>query len=210
MTVLGGRKVDATGRATGRYKTNRHTRIAGQFGARLIEMLESPAHRVLSLSARRVLDRLEIEHAHHAGRDNGRLPVTFAQFQEYGIDRHAIAPAIRECTALGFLEVTERGRSGNGDFRKPNFFRLTFRPSASEQPTDDWRNIETLEQAEAAARAGRLWSRTKRQNASGGKRQPPWGKPTLSAAPTSGGNPHYSPGGETPTTSISREVSDAA
>jgi hypothetical protein len=37
-----------------------------------IEMLKS----VLSLSARRVLDRIEIEHADHSGNDNGRLRAT--------------------------------------------------------------------------------------------------------------------------------------
>jgi hypothetical protein len=59
-------------------------------------MMESPAYRVLSLSARRVLDRIMIELAHHGGNDNGKLPVTYEHFEEYGIHRHAIAPAIRE------------------------------------------------------------------------------------------------------------------
>jgi hypothetical protein len=43
--------------------------------------------------------------------DNG-LPVTFNDFQRYGIDRHFIAPVIRELVALGFVEVTEQGRAG--------------------------------------------------------------------------------------------------
>ena len=74
----------------------------GQFAGRLIEMLEAPAYRVLSLSARRVLDRLEIELGHHGGNDNGRLPVTYEDFERYGIDRHSIAPAIREAETLRF------------------------------------------------------------------------------------------------------------
>jgi hypothetical protein len=49
-------------------------KISGQFAWRTIEMMESPAFRVLSHSARRILDRLEIEIAHHGGNDNGRLP----------------------------------------------------------------------------------------------------------------------------------------
>jgi hypothetical protein len=80
--------------------------------------MESPAFRVLSLSARRVLDRVEIEHAHHGGKDNGALPVTFDDFQRYGIHRHAVAPAIREVVALGFLEITQQGRAGNAAWRK--------------------------------------------------------------------------------------------
>ena len=78
----------------------RRNKIGGQFAWRLIEMLESPAFRVLSLSARRVLDRIEIELARHGGSDNGRLPVTFDDFHRYGIHRHAVAPAIRETIGL--------------------------------------------------------------------------------------------------------------
>ena len=66
-------------------------------------MLRSPAFWALSLTAHRILDRLEIEHASHAGRDNGRLPVTFADFAEYvkTSDRHTIAPAISEVVRAG-------------------------------------------------------------------------------------------------------------
>ena len=158
MTVVGGRKVNATGRATGALRTNRRTKIAGQFAARTIEMMASPAFRVLSLSARRVLDRLEIELAHHGGQDNGKLPVTYQHFHEYGIHRHAIGPGIRECAALGFVEITERGRAGNAEFRTPNLFRLTYKPTRVEGPTDDWRSLGSIEGAEALARAARAAS----------------------------------------------------
>jgi hypothetical protein len=79
--------------------------IGAQFAPRRIDMMESAAFRALSLSARRVLDRLEIELAHHGGKDNGRLPVTFDDFVAYGLHRHAIGPAIREAVALGFVEI---------------------------------------------------------------------------------------------------------
>ena len=124
--TAGERKINATGRSTGQIKTHRKNKIVGQFSARTIEMLRSPAYRTLSLSARRVLDRVEIEHADHGGLENGRLPVLFDDFQSYGIDRHSIAPAIRECVALGFLEITEIGRAGNAEYRRPNKFRLTY------------------------------------------------------------------------------------
>ena len=42
----------------------------------------------------RILARIEIEHAKHGGRDNGRLPVTFANFREYGIDHDAVGPGL--------------------------------------------------------------------------------------------------------------------
>jgi hypothetical protein len=52
----------------------KRNQIDGQFNARLIEMMESPAYRALSLSAHRVLDRISIELAHHGGNDNGKCP----------------------------------------------------------------------------------------------------------------------------------------
>src|ERR1700730_13491833 len=110
-------------------RSKRRNSISGQFAARLIEMMESPAFRVLSLSARRLLDRVEIELAHHGGKDNGRLPITYDDFEVHGIHRHAVAPAIRETVALGFLQITEPGRAGNAEFRRPNLFRLTYRPA---------------------------------------------------------------------------------
>lgn len=134
--------------------TRRRNRISEQFVARVVTMLEAPAYRVLSLSARRVLDRIDIELAHHAGHDNGKLPVTYGDFQRYGIDRHAIGPALREIEALGFVQITERGRAGNAEYRSPNKFRLTYR--STEQPkTDDWRKIKTIEDANALAAAAR-------------------------------------------------------
>jgi len=139
----------------------KRNRIPGQFSARLIEMLESPAYRVLSLSARRVIERVEIEHAHHGGKENGRLPVTFDHFHEYGMHRHAIAPAIREAVALGFLRITIPGRAGNAEHRTPNYFRLTFIPAKGEYGkdgngcTNEWRSIESIEIAEAIAVAAR-------------------------------------------------------
>jgi hypothetical protein len=77
-----------------------------------------------------------------------------------GTDRHAIAPAIRELEALGFLEVTEHGRAGNAEFRPPNGFRRTFRPTEAGDAADEWRRIETVEKATAIAKAALKSART--------------------------------------------------
>jgi hypothetical protein len=155
----------------------RRNSIDGQFAAHTIEMIKSPAWSVLSLSARRVLDRLEIEHADHGGNENGRLPVTYDDFECYGIHRHAIAPAIREIVALGFAEITERGRAGNAEFRSPHKYRLTYFRMGRAPPTNEWQRIKTVEQAQALARAARQeapqktnpqWRKT--PNLSGGNR----------------------------------------
>jgi len=155
----------------------RRNSIAGQFAPHTIEMIKSPAWSVLSLSARRVLDRIEIERADHGGNDNGRLPVTYDDFERYGIHRHAIRAAIQETVALGFAEITERGRAGNAEFRSPHKFRLTYFPVGRAPPTHEWQRIKTVEEAQALARAARreVPQKTKVQwrkkpNLSGGNR----------------------------------------
>jgi hypothetical protein len=131
--------------------------IAGQFAARPIAMLESPAFRVLSRAAHQVLARIEIEHAHHGGNENGHLPSTYQHFVEYGLDRRAIPPAIRELVALGFVEITQRGSGGNADLRQHSLYRLTYRHAKGEpgDGTHEWRRIKTVEQAGALAKAAR-------------------------------------------------------
>jgi hypothetical protein len=128
--------------------------IDGQFAPRTIEMLKSPAMRVLGLSARRALDRIEIELAAHGGRDNGKLPVTKANFEQHGIDHRAIAPALCELERLGFTQII-RGRGGNGVYRSPNLFRLTYRPTDKAAPTNEWKAFASIAAAETAARAAR-------------------------------------------------------
>lgn len=148
-------------------------RIDGQFAWRLVEMLRSPPMQVLSLSARRVLDRLEIELSDHGGKDNGKLPLTFADLVAFGIDRHSIASALNELEVLGFVECVERGRAGNAEFRKPSRFRLTYRHGPNgEAPTDNWRSIKTAKEAHEKARGARMTPRRigpRKQKASGGK-----------------------------------------
>jgi hypothetical protein len=149
----------------------KHNKISGQFAARLIEMMESPAYRVLSLSAHRVLSRIEIEWAHHGGQDNGQLPVTFDDFADYGVHRTAIGPALAELEALGFIVITEKGKMARAaDYRRPNKFLLTSRPtSKGVDPLHKWRRFKTMEEAEAAAEAARKLS--------GEKKKPPVRKP---------------------------------
>jgi hypothetical protein len=135
----------------------RRNAISGQFAARPIEMLESPAYRAISLSAHMVISRIEVELAHHGGNDNGQLPVTVDQFVEYGMHRGSVAPAIREAEALGFIRV-ERGRGGNADYRRPNKFYLTFsnwRGSKAEPPSHDWKRVKSLDEAKRIAREAR-------------------------------------------------------
>ncbi len=204
--TLSGSVLAAPPRSTTRaYRRNK---IAGPFVGHLIQMLEAPAFRVLSLSAHRLLSRVEIEHAHHGGRDNGKLPVTYDDFENYGIDRHAIAPATREVVALGFLQVTEQGRAANAEYRTPNKFQLTYLATGSAGATDEWKRIETIEQAKAIALAARKPIRRERPTNGAARKQNPVGantrfseeNPHRKARVPNGGNHHYSQGRETPTT----------
>ena len=196
----------------------RFNQIDGQFSPYLIEMLEHPSFRVLSLTAHRVLFRICIEHAHHGGKDNGKLPVTYEQFVEYGIHRAGIKLAIRELVALGIIKC-KPGRAGNADSRTPSLYQLTFRPTpvpmseeqraATEQanqplrwsqrtPThiaasNDWKGrATTLKQAAQIAAAARRSSRRQNQN--------PVPENALTPVPETGTGRSHSPVPETGTT----------
>ena len=124
-------------------KKGRAASYSQPFVGHLVGMLELPAYRVLTLSARRVLDRLEIELLRHGGNENGRLAVTYLQFEDWGVRGNSVAAAVREVIALGFAEITERGCAGNAGHGKPNLYRLTYRP-AEGHPDDgshEWKHL---------------------------------------------------------------------
>lgn len=123
-----------------------------------VEMKRSPAWKALSLSARKVLDRLEIEFSQHGNNplENGNLPCTYDHFEEYGINRHQIGPAIRELIALGFIQITRKGSAGNAGYREASLYLLTFRHAGSDKRVEDgWKRIKTMEEAEKTARDAR-------------------------------------------------------
>ena len=84
-------------------------------------------------------------------------PVLYDHLEEYGIHRHAIAPAIRELVALGFVEVMRRGCALNGDLKQASLYRITYRNAkgADGDGTHEWRKVKTIEQAEALAKQAR-------------------------------------------------------
>jgi hypothetical protein len=127
--------------------------INGQFIAHRRSMRESPAWRALPDNARRVLDRLELEHMAHSGKQNGRLQCTYDDFERAGLRRRSITLAIRQCVALGFIEVTRGGYKTAGDVRVPSLYRLTYPLNADARrqglPTDEWAKV--ADEAMAAA-----------------------------------------------------------
>jgi hypothetical protein len=184
----------------------RTNQITKQWAAREIELLESPAYRALSLSAHRALSRIEVELAHHGGKDNGKLPCTFDDFEEYGVRRKSIGAALEELEALGFITITELGRpSAGAEYRRPNKFRLTTRESLDGVGAGGcgWRRFKSADEVkraldEAAGHAENLKCPKGETPPKSGakrhyKRQNPRGETPLLRA------------GETPLLSISRE-----
>jgi hypothetical protein len=97
----------------------------------------------LSLSARRILDRLEIEHCRHGRRQNGRLICTYADFERAGIQRSCIRAALDELISAGLIEIVRPGRRSYADLRMPSAYRLTFEPTFEDgkpvAPTHEWK-----------------------------------------------------------------------
>ena len=115
-------------------------KIAGAWVPRRLEMLRSPAWRALSGPAKGVIERLEIEHMTHGGKDNGQLICTHRDFGEHGIRYPSVAPAIRQGVNLGFVEITRPGwRSANHG--RAAQYRLTYLPVGNSAPTDEWKQI---------------------------------------------------------------------
>ena len=168
---MSNRRHDPTGRTTGQLRGRQRRDNGPPDDERgwvwlTRDMLESPAWRALSENARRVIDRVMIEHMAHAGVENGRLPVTYADLVAFGLRRNSIAPAIAEAVALGWLEH-QRGRKATGDAQgHAQTFRLTWlRDSDNEPATNRWKAIKTTEQARQIAVAARSVGVDARSNA---------------------------------------------
>jgi hypothetical protein len=118
---------------------------------RTLAMVESPAWRALPSGARTVIERIEIEHMKHAGTQNGKLPVTYGDFEAHGADRSAIRLYISIAVTLGFIDVTEEGHCGAGDTRRAARYALTWIDRHDGAPRSNrWRKFETLADAKKA------------------------------------------------------------
>jgi hypothetical protein len=121
----------------------RYNQTSAQWSSRPIDMQKSAAYRVLNGAERMMLDRIEIELASHGGKDNGALPVTFSDFEEYGIRRALIAPSRRALVKLGFITFTQ-GRHSSPTMQDPNVFGITYKVFVNgreAKPTNAWRRL---------------------------------------------------------------------
>ncbi len=138
----------------------RPTKIAGQFISRPRQLVDNPVMNVLSRAAFLVLNRIESEHMAHGGAENGKLPVTYEDFERCGVYADGIAPALRELEALGLIETTRKGYGGAAEVRMPSLYRLTYVAAWDARRTDgtgthEYLKFQTIEYAEQSAKRAR-------------------------------------------------------
>lgn len=153
-------KTDKSGRSTNRIARSRDKKNACQWpGEPFVQLgqslINSWAWRALSFAATQVFWRLNIEHMDHAGRENGRLPCTYSNFERYGVRRKSISKALDELQALGFIERTRKGHlRPEGESGAPSLYRITclpvYRPDGIDKATNEWRWFDSLEAARQA------------------------------------------------------------
>ena len=94
----------------------------------------------MSVNCNKLTLRLLLELINHGGLENGRLVCTYKDFQEYGLTRNKIRPAIEEADFLGLV----KHQRGERVFAKnqPNSYRITFYgTSEARDPTNEWKRI---------------------------------------------------------------------
>lgn len=139
-----GRGVDATGRSTGRqvhFSGRKKWKLEGAFAPLPLYLLQSPAYRSLTISARRVLDFLMVEHLTHGGADNGNLFAPYAQLEAFGVRKDSILEALHMLESFGLIERTFYGGRQGG---RPNASRygLGWVPLMGEaEPRERFRRI---------------------------------------------------------------------
>ena len=129
--------------AAGHRRWRAMNRPKGAFVWFTRELLELQAWGTMSLAARKIVERVAIEHMGHGGTLNGSLIVTYDDFETFGVRRKSIAPAIKKAVALGFLDVTGKGHRSHGIGRRPSTYGITWLPRCDGTPASNrWRKIK--------------------------------------------------------------------
>jgi hypothetical protein len=124
-------------------------KISGPFTPFTLDLLKSPAWKSLTLEGYKVVTRIAIEHMLHGGRDNGSLIIPY---HDFGMHPRQIAKGLGAVEALGIIEI-KRGRGGNGEFKAPSTYRLTWLSASGLPPTNEWLKIVSLEDAKTTLKS---------------------------------------------------------
>jgi len=121
------------------------------------DLLTSIAYQAMSINARRVIDRIQIEHMDHAGLENGKLIVTHDDFKKFGVSRDFVGDAVDELAYLKLIKINIRGRAGEGT-GYANCFELTWLPPKGSYLCDDiWQGV--------TRKRVRAWKQSERKKA---------------------------------------------
>jgi hypothetical protein len=106
-------------------------------------MLESPAWGAMTASAKRIVERVAVEHMGNKGRCNGELIVTYADFARFGIRKSSVIEAIAIAVGLGWIDVTVRGSKAHGTYKNPSQYALTWLPRRDGTPAvNRWKGVD--------------------------------------------------------------------
>jgi hypothetical protein len=98
----------------------------------------------MTVNARRVLERILLEHMAHSGKENGHLQVTHRQFIEAGVRRNYVGDAIDELAYLRLIKITTRGRGGAGTGHSSRFLLTWFPERGSRYCDDPWKMVDAV------------------------------------------------------------------
>lgn len=126
------------------------------------EVKRSPAWRVRSLYAQRMIDALELEWSKSRGEKNGRLIVTNKDLLLHccSANKNVLVDARCELVALGIVKFTP-GKFGPNGVHEPNLWGLTYFPMTGlpghngGPAPHDWKQIKTVEEAKAIQAAAK-------------------------------------------------------
>jgi superfamily II DNA or RNA helicase len=116
-----------------------------------------------------VLDHAgRLEHMAHVGLENGRLKVTWLDFEKFGVGRRFIPGALAEVIAAGIVAITQPGRKAWGrDQGAPTQYRLTYLPVAEpgdfRPPTNEWKSFSAAKAPKASTHSSNGKDKAKHQ-----------------------------------------------
>lgn len=102
------------------------------------DLIESDAWRSMTINEHRFVERLEIDHLTHAGRENGKLRATYEQLEAFGIGRRLIARTCDSLQQKGIIDATK------GGMRIATRYALTWLPlHDGSGPSNRWRTYKS-------------------------------------------------------------------
>jgi hypothetical protein len=172
----------------------------GGWIAHRLTLVVSPPWRLRPKPLMTILERLEVEHMRHAGKENGNLCVSYDQLVEAGVSRKMIRAAENAGEALGLLAV-KPSETLQGNIRGASEYRLTYVPEKGRRaPSDEWLDV-SREKAEAivaafqkvaAQKRGPSYPRATRTSSPFGKLQGSTSSPFAQTPVTHGEHPSIS------------------